>query len=97
MGLWGAIGAGIQTVGSIFQNKRNIDFQKRENRITRKREDNAVQRRAKDMEAAGLNKVLAAGDPASAQALQAPQQGANIGAAGVQGARPGDNYAEAYE
>lgn len=39
------------------------------NWITRKREDNAVQRRAADMEAAGFNRVLAAGQPASAQNL----------------------------
>lgn len=67
-------------------NERNIEFQKNENKITRQREDNAIQRRANDMEAAGLNKVLAAGDPASAQALQAPQQGTNPAQMGIQGA-----------
>lgn len=56
-------------------NNTNIAFQKQENDITRQREDNAVQRAAADMEAAGLSKTLAAGNPASAQALQAPQSG----------------------
>lgn len=54
-------------------NDENIAFQQRENEITRGREDTAVQRAAADMEAAGLSKTLAAGNPASAQALTAPQ------------------------
>lgn len=53
-------------------NNQNIAFQQNENAITRAREDNAVQRAAADMTAAGLSKTLAAGNPASAQALQAP-------------------------
>ena len=53
-------------------NNQNIAFQQNENAITRAREDNAVQRAASDMTAAGLSKTLAAGNPASAQALQAP-------------------------
>lgn len=51
---------------------QNIAFQQRENEITRMREDNAVQRAALDMQAAGLSKTLAAGNPASAAALTAP-------------------------
>lgn len=51
---------------------QNIAFQQRENEITRMREDNAVQRSAADMQAAGLSKTLAAGNPASAAALTAP-------------------------
>lgn len=54
-------------------NAQNIAFQQRENEITRSREDNAVQRAAADMQAAGLSKTLAAGNPASASALSAPQ------------------------
>lgn len=55
-------------------NERNIQFTKDENELTRLREDNAVQRAALDMERAGLSKTLAAGNPASAQSLNAPQQ-----------------------
>lgn len=53
-------------------NQENIAFQKAENDITREREDNAVQRAAADMTAAGLSKTLAAGQPASAASLTAP-------------------------
>lgn len=56
-------------------NSQNIAFQQRENEITREREDNAVQRAAADMSAAGLSKTLAAGQPASAAALSAPHAG----------------------
>ena len=51
----------------------NIAFQQEENAITRIREDTAHQRAASDLQAAGLSKTLAAGNPASAQSLTAPQ------------------------
>lgn len=50
----------------------NIAFQERENQIIREREDNAVQRGAADMKAAGLSQTLAAGSPASTTATTAP-------------------------
>lgn len=50
-------------------NNSNLAFQAQENEITRQREDNAVQRAAADMQAAGLSKTLAAGSPASSTAL----------------------------
>jgi len=52
---------------------QNIAFQQRENEITREREDNAVWRASQDMVHSGLSKTLAAGSPASASALTAPQ------------------------
>lgn len=55
-------------------NRDNIAFVQEENRITREREDNAVMRRAQDLQNAGLSKTLAAGSPASAQPLNAPQK-----------------------
>lgn len=55
-------------------NDDNITFQQEENAITREREDTAVQRRAADLEAAGLSKTLAAGSAASAQGMTAPQR-----------------------
>lgn len=54
-------------------NSQNIAFQQRENDLTRAREDNAIQRAAMDMQASGLSKTLAAGHPASASSLTAPQ------------------------
>lgn len=59
-------------LSDIFFNRRK---QKLQNQIF-KREDSAVQRRARDMEAAGLSKTLAAGDGAGAGAVvntQAPE------------------------
>lgn len=54
-------------------NDRNIAFQQAENNITREREDNAYQRAVSDLHQAGLSATLAAGQPSSAQALQAPR------------------------
>lgn len=79
--LLGGVATGIGTlIGQNETNRvnqqiasQNIAFQEKENEITRQREDNAVQRAAADMQAAGLSKTLAAGNPASASALTAPQ------------------------
>ena len=65
----GALGAVGNAVGMGLQAKQNKKNQEREDKIRQQtwdREDNAVQRRAKDMEKAGINPLLAAGDPAQA-------------------------------
>ena len=72
---------GVSSLGSgivgLINNKWNkkfatdqFNYQKDLNRILMEREDNAVQRRAADLEKAGLSKTLAAGD--SAQASVSP-------------------------
>lgn len=76
---------------------QNLQAQQTENEITREREDNAVQRAARDMELAGLSKTLAAGRPASSQALTAPQnqfQEQNFGQAAIQGISQGVQVAQ---
>nr|CAI9751559.1 hypothetical protein LNSESKQC_LNSESKQC_CDS_0008 [Microvirus sp.] len=58
---------------NMTMNRENIAMQQQENEIARQREDNAVQRRAEDLSRAGLSKTLAAGQAASANAMQAGQ------------------------
>lgn len=65
----GALGAAGNAVGMGLQAWQNKKNQEREDKIRQQtwdREDDAVQRRAKDMQLAGINPLLAAGDPAQA-------------------------------
>ena len=66
------IGA-IQNHWNLQQQQAALDWQKSAQETTWQREDNAVQRRAADLEAAGLSKTLAAGNGASASAPMTPQ------------------------
>lgn len=56
--------------------REQFDYQKDLNQILMDREDNAVQRRAKDLQAAGISKNLAAGSPAQAATMSAGNSGA---------------------
>lgn len=64
---WAAAALGgnaVISAGNYFLQRENLDWQKKAQRTTWEREDNAVQRRAADLEAAGLSKTLAAGSAA---------------------------------
>lgn len=56
---------------NAFQ-REQFEYLKDQNKLMQDREDNAIQRRRKDMEAAGLHPTLAAGSAAQAGAAQAP-------------------------
>lgn len=83
LALAGAITSGVNAVGSVFSSisnaqaqQKNLDYAKDLQRQVFEREDNAVQRRAADMQKAGLSQTLAAGGGAQAGAVvktEAPQ------------------------
>lgn len=95
----GAAMGGLSAVSGYINNERNIDMQRETNAQNQAmqykawdREDNAVQRRANDMAAAGFSPTLAAGNAAASSApikMESPQSqdwGSPAAAAGIQGA-----------
>lgn len=74
-GIGTVIGAGLGLVGGLFSghkqykiDKARLEWEKEAQKTTWQREDNAVQRRAADLNAAGMNRLLAAGSAAQASA-----------------------------
>lgn len=88
-GIASIIGSGIGFLGDLFSggmnrksDQANIELQKWMAVNQWKREDTSVQRRVKDLEAAGLSPVLAAGQGASS--VQVMHPGSKAEATGVQ-------------
>ena len=85
----GALSAVTSGIGMGLQAHQNKKNQEREDKIRQQtwdREDNAVQRRAKDLELAGINPLLAAGDPAQASTGGSVTGGTAPNAEGLGGA-----------
>lgn len=67
-------------IGNYNNQKKQLEYQKQVQQTTWDREDNAVQRKASDLEAAGMSKTLAAGGSAQTSApinVTAPQANFN--------------------
>lgn len=59
------IGTGVEVLGGLFSNKKQIDLSREQMAFQREMASTQYQRSAKDLEKAGLNRILALGSPAA--------------------------------
>lgn len=64
-GMSGIIGSGLGTLGGLISNDASAEQAHKNREFQRAMSNTAYQRAAKDMEKAGLNRILAVGSPAS--------------------------------
>lgn len=93
MSFWSALGGIASAFGQNRANKRNVALAREQMRFQERMSNTQYQRAAKDLEAAGLNRILALGKPASSPGGASATVQSALGA-GISSALAGKRLAE---